>query len=130
VPQEITIFSGTILENICLGNPQQEAEKVVQFCQNYGFSRYFEAFPQHYLTLVGEEHIHLSGGQKQLLALARALYRQPQLLLLDEATSAMDTQMEAFVLDLLGKLKSEMIVIMVTHKYQIVSKADKQIVFT
>jgi ABC-type lipoprotein export system ATPase subunit len=42
----------------------------------------------------------------------------------------MDTQMEAFVLDLLGKLKSEMIVIMVTHKYQIVSKADKQIVFT
>ncbi|MCU0391035.1 MAG: hypothetical protein MUE81_07945 [Thermoflexibacter sp.] len=62
--------------------------------------------------------------------MARALYRQPQLLLLDEATSAMDTQMEAFVLDLLGKLKSEMIVIMVTHKYQIVSKADKQIVFT
>jgi ATP-binding cassette, subfamily C, bacteriocin exporter len=127
VPQEITVFSGTLLENICLDNPQQEAEKVVAFCQNYGFSKYFEAFPQHYFTLVGEEHIHLSGGQKQLLALARALYRQPQLLLLDEATSAMDTQMEQFVLNLLNRLKHNMMILMITHKYQIVNEASSVI---
>ncbi len=124
VPQEITIFSGTILDNICLGDTQKEAENIVLFCQKYGFSTYFEAFPQGYLTLVGEEHIHLSGGQKQLLALARALYKKPQLLLLDEATSAMDSKMEAFVLELLTKLKPTMVILMITHKYQIVEKLD------
>jgi ATP-binding cassette subfamily B protein len=125
VPQEITIFSGTILDNICLGDTQKEEEKIVYFCNEYGFSKYFEAFPQSYLTLVGEEHIHLSGGQKQLLALARALYRKPQLLLLDEATSAMDSKMESFVLELLTKLKPMMMILMITHKYQVVSRADQ-----
>ncbi len=80
-----------------------------------------------YLTLVGEEHIHLSGGQKQLLALARALYRKPQLLLLDEATSAMDSKMESFVLELLTKIKSGMIILMITHKHQLVKQAVKTV---
>jgi ATP-binding cassette subfamily B protein len=127
VPQEVTIFSGTILDNICMGDTQKEAENIFHFCQKYGFSKYFEAFQQSYLTLVGAEHIHLSGGQKQLLALARALYRKPQLLLLDEATSAMDSKMEGFVLDLLMKIKVEMMILMITHKYQIISKAMKVI---
>lgn len=107
-----------------MGDTQKEAEEMVHFCQEYGFSEYFEAFPQGYLTLIGEEHIHLSGGQKQLLALARTLYRKPQLLLLDEATSAMDSKMESFVLDLLTKLKTEMMILMITHKRQILAQMD------
>ena len=71
------------------------------------------------MTLVGEEGINLSGGQKQIIALARALYKRPQLLILDEATAAMDRESEQFVLKLLQHLKSETSVIFITHKLYI-----------
>lgn len=99
VPQDIQLFNGTVLENICLGNSNEEAEKIVQFCREYGFSTFIEQFPQGYITILGEEGINLSGGQKQIIALARTLYKNPQLLLLDEATSAMDRVTEKFVLN-------------------------------
>jgi ATP-binding cassette subfamily B protein len=80
--------------------------------------------PQGYLTIVGEEGINLSGGQKQLLALARALYHQPNILFLDEATSAMDTKTEQFVIDLLEKIKPNLTILMITHKKDYAEKAD------
>ncbi len=116
VPQDIKIFSGTLLDNICMGDVAKEAEQIMEFCKNYGFAPYFEQFPQTYLTLLGEEGLNLSGGQKQLVALARALYQKPQLLLLDEPTAAMDRNMEQFVLNLLQKLRGEMGIILVTHR--------------
>ncbi len=118
VPQHIKIFNGTVLDNICLGHPAEEAERVVNFCQEYGFEKYIAALPQGYTTLVGEEGVNLSGGQRQIIALARALYRKPQLLLLDEATSAMDKKTEADILQLLHRLKNELAILMVTHRTQ------------
>jgi ATP-binding cassette subfamily B protein len=73
---------------------------------------------------VGEEGINLSGGQKQLVALARALYRRPKVLLLDEATSAMDSKTEKFVVELLEKLSANMCIILVTHRYNLMGKID------
>lgn len=125
VPQEIKIFSGSLLDNICLGDTQKEAEDIVLFCREYGFDRYFEEFPQNYLTILGEEGVNISGGQKQLVALARALYQKPQLLLLDEATSAMDNKMEQFVLDLLNKIKVEASIIIATHRLRPAKQADR-----
>jgi ATP-binding cassette, subfamily C, bacteriocin exporter len=124
VPQDVKIFNGTLIDNIILGDVMNEGEKAVEFCKSIGLDKFFGNFPQNYLTIVGEEGVNLSGGQKQLVALARALYRQPSLLLLDEATSAMDSQTEQFVLDLLEKLKSEMGILMVTHRNSIAEKAD------
>jgi ATP-binding cassette subfamily B protein len=63
--------------------------------------------PQGYMTIVGEEGINLSGGLKQLIALARALYKNPEILLLDEPTAAMDKKTEFFVMDLLQKIKKQ-----------------------
>ncbi len=125
VPQQIKLFNGTVLDNICLENAQEEAKNVIDFCQNYGFSQFFEDFPQGYLTILGEEGINISGGQRQLVALARALYRKPQLLLLDEATSAMDRITEKFIFKLLHKIRNEMAIIMVTHKPQTARIADR-----
>lgn len=124
VSQEVKIFSGTLIENIVLGDVLNEGDRAVAFCQNLGFDSFFNALPQNYLTIVGEEGINLSGGQKQLVALARALYRRPSLLLLDEATSSMDRQTEQFVLDLLKKLKPELCILAVTHRESLLSMAD------
>jgi ATP-binding cassette, subfamily C, bacteriocin exporter len=124
VPQEIKIFTGTLLDNIILGNVSEEAEKTIEFCKKYGFDSYFENFPQGYMTIVGEDGVNLSGGQRQLVALARALYPNPSFLLLDEPTSAMDSKTEDFVLGLLVKLKEEKAILLVTHRKSTFDIAD------
>lgn len=124
VSQDIKLFNGTLLDNICLGNSMEEAEKVVAFCRKYHFDEYFEALHQGYLTILGEDGINISGGQKQLIALARALYRQPQLLLLDEATAAMDRNTEEFVIGLLHTIKEEIAVVLVSHRVQVTRNTD------
>lgn len=126
VPQEIKLFNGTLLSNIAIGNLREdEVINIIHFCNQMGFDKYFEALPQGYFTLVGEEGINLSGGQKQLLALARAFYRKPQVLLLDEATSAMDRNTEKFILNLLESLKNEMAILLITHKMQTAKISDR-----
>jgi ATP-binding cassette, subfamily C, bacteriocin exporter len=75
VPQEIKLFNGTLLDNILLGEELKDPEALQAFFTAYGFDPYFAQFPNGYATLLGEEGVNLSGGQKQLVTLARALYR-------------------------------------------------------
>jgi ATP-binding cassette subfamily B protein len=125
IPQEPKIFNGTLLYNIVLSDKEDEYKKAIAFCEASGFGKYFAELPQSYLTLVGEEGVNLSGGQKQLVVLARALYRNPKLLLLDEATSAMDRNTEKFIVDLLKKQKQERITMLVTHRVKTAQQCDK-----
>jgi len=115
IPQDITIFSGNLIDNILLGK-EGAPEQIIKFCEDYGFDAFIKELPQGYATLLGEEGINLSGGQKQLLALMRVLYKKPELLMLDEFTSAMDRKTERFVIDLLKKLKQEMSIIFISHR--------------
>lgn len=125
VPQEITIFSGTVMDNILLGK-KEKSNNIKRFCQDYGFDNFINELPQGYATILGEEGINLSGGQKQIIGLMRALYRKPQLLILDEPTSAMDRTKEKFVLELLKQLKSKLTVILISHRIHSLPKiADK-----
>ena len=125
MPQEIKIFNGNLVYNITLSDQPEDYQRAVQFCEAKGFGKYFNEFSQGYLTLLGEEGINISGGQKQLVALARALFRQPKLLLLDEATSAMDKKTENFVLSLLQKEKESMAILMVTHRVKTAQQCDR-----
>lgn len=125
VPQEVTIFGGNVVSNIILGK-EEKPENIVKFCQDYGFENFINSLPQGYATILGEEGINLSGGQKQVIALMRALYKKPKVLLLDEFTSAMDRKTEQFVLELLNKLKSELTIIFISHRLHSLPKiADR-----
>ncbi|MFV8355607.1 peptidase domain-containing ABC transporter [Flavobacterium sp. XS1P32] len=115
IPQEITIFNGNVVDNILLG-AAETPEHLMQFIQEYGFDFYFSQLPQGLATILGEEGINLSGGQKQLIALARALYKKPQFLILDEATAAMDRKTERFTTDLLQKIKKDCAVFFISHR--------------
>lgn len=125
VPQEISIFNGNVLENICLASTPDEFKSTYEFCVLYGFDKYFSAFPQSYGTILGEEGVNISGGQKQLIALARALYKKPQLLLLDEPTSAMDRNTERFVFNLIDSLRHKMGVFIITHRLNMAKFSDE-----
>ncbi|WP_114939427.1 peptidase domain-containing ABC transporter [Mucilaginibacter endophyticus] len=125
VQQDIKLFNGTLISNIGLGQGEEELASVISFCDTMGFSRFFAGFPQGYFTLVGEEGVALSGGQKQLVALARALYRKPQILLLDEATSAMDRNTEKAILDIIQSVKHSMAIFLITHRVQTAKIADR-----
>jgi ATP-binding cassette subfamily B protein len=125
VPQEVTIFGGNVITNILLGQ-EDKIENIVKFCQDYGFETFINSLPQGYATILGEEGINLSGGQKQVIALMRALYKKPKMLLLDEFTSAMDRKTEQFVLNLLNKLKFELTIIFISHRlYSLPKIADR-----
>ncbi|MDC9723799.1 MAG: peptidase domain-containing ABC transporter [Urechidicola sp.] len=115
IPQDITIFSGNVITNILLGK-EDTPENIENFCKEYGFIDFINTLPQGFATILGEEGINLSGGQKQIIALMRVLYKKPQLLLLDEFTSAMDRKTEKFVLNLLNKLKSVLTIIFISHR--------------
>lgn len=126
VPQEVSLFNGTLLYNIALkALDESEGKQMIQFLEQTDFHQFFKGFPQSYLTLLGETGINLSGGQKQLIGLARALYRKPQLLLLDEPTAAMDKQTEKFVIQLLQSLKNQVATLLITHKASQTKTADR-----
>jgi ATP-binding cassette, subfamily C, bacteriocin exporter len=129
LPQQVHLFNGTLIENITLGDPfplqagfhssTVTEEKLIQFFTEYGFNAYFEQFPNGYATILGENGISISGGQVQLVGLARALWRNPQLLLLDEPTANLDSDTERFVIQLLRKLSSKMGIIILTHRISV-----------
>jgi ABC-type bacteriocin/lantibiotic exporter with double-glycine peptidase domain len=114
--QDIHLFNGTVLENIAFDDAQNNPAAVVQFLREYGFEPFINSLPQSYMTIVGETGIALSGGQKQMITFARALYHRPQLLILDETNSALDRLTERFMLDLLSRLKKDIAIIFITHR--------------
>ena len=105
VPQKIDLFAGNVLENIALGEFNPDMEKVIAVCEKLGMIKFIEQLPHGFNTYLGENGATLSGGQQQRIAIARALYRNPEILILDEATSSLDSSSETFVLNTLEMLR-------------------------
>lgn len=123
VEQHVKLFNATLFENITLSdNP--DYKQMEDFCKEHGFDTFFNDLQQGYATVINENASNLSGGQRQLIALARALYSKPKVLLLDEATAAMGRKAEQFVINLLNKLKHDMLILFVTHRPQLARHTD------
>ncbi len=121
VPQDINVFSGNLISNVVMSD-DVDLKDFEKFCVDYGFVNFINQLPQGVTTVLGEEGINLSGGQKQMLGLMRALYHKPQLLILDEFTSAMDRNTENMALELLNNLKNEIGILFITHRLNVVPK--------
>lgn len=113
VPQNIQLFNGNILENIILS--EQINDSQLHQIMSLGFDKFINSLPHGFLTLVGEEGINLSGGQKQLLGWMRALYHNPQFLILDEPTASLDKENRKFIYELIQKLKSDKTILIISH---------------
>lgn len=129
VPQDVTISNGTFRENVALGYPPNVAtdELVWRALEVAQLSEFVKKLPQGLDAPLGERGAKISGGQRQRLGIARAMFTQPKLLVLDEATSALDGQTEADISDAIQGLKGSVTVVMIAHRLSTVRNADQVI---
>jgi ABC-type multidrug transport system fused ATPase/permease subunit len=127
VHQKEKIFNSTVLDNIVFSNDPKEIEAKVKVMQTLGCLPLFQDLSQGLLTLCGEEGRNLSGGQRQLVGLVRALVKQPKILILDEATAAMDYRMERAVMDLVRNYlrQTGAGLLLITHQPALAATLDR-----
>jgi subfamily B ATP-binding cassette protein MsbA len=128
VPQETFLFGGTISDNIAYGNLQASREAVIQAAEAAYAHDFIEALPEGYETEAGERGVKLSAGQRQRIAIARALLKDPRILILDEATSALDSESELMVQKALSVLMENRTTIVIAHRLSTIRKADRILV--
>ncbi len=129
VPQKIDLFAGNVTENIAVGEFQPDMKRIIEICQNLGIMEFIESLPAGFNTYLGENGATLSGGQKQRIAIARALYKQPEILVLDEATSSLDSKSENYIQKAVQHLRQqEKTIIVIAHRLSTVINADKIVV--
>lgn len=125
VPQQIDLFAGTIIDNVALGDFEPDMKRIIEICKSLKISDFVEKLPNGYMTMLGEHGVSLSGGEKQRIAIARALYKQPEILILDEATSALDSFSESVVRKAFHVLRnSGKTIIIITHRLSSIIDAD------
>ena len=125
VLQESVLFNRSIRDNIALANPSLSIEAVEAAAQLAGADEFIRALPQAYDTIVGERGATLSAGQRQRIALARALVNSPRLLILDEATSALDYESERVIQQNMRRICQGRTVFIVAHRLSTVRMADR-----
>lgn len=125
IPQELNLFSGTIIENIALGDSFPNIQRILDLSKQLAITDFVERLPNGFETQIGENGTMLSGGQKQRIAIARALYKKPDILLMDEATSALDTNSEMIVKQVIDDFKKQgKTIILIAHRLSTIANAD------
>lgn len=128
VPQEVALFNDTVKNNIAYGKIGASDEEITAAAKAANADEFIEKFAKKYDTLVGERGVKLSTGQKQRIAIARAILRDPRILILDEATAALDSVSEKLVQDALRNLIKGRTVFVIAHRLSTIVHADKIIV--
>lgn len=124
IPQEPHFWSRSIIENFRLGSPNVTFDQIVKACQIASADEFISRLPEKYQTVLGEFGSNISGGQRQRLAIARAIVNDPPLLILDESTAGLDPVSEAQVLNQLLSHRQGKTTILISHRPRVINQAD------
>ncbi len=128
VLQDTWLFAGTVYENIAYGNPDVTREDVIRVCKAAKIHSFITKLPQGYDTLLTDNAVNISKGQKQLLTIARAMLLDSPMLILDEATSNVDTRTEQIIQEAMGNLMKGRTCFVIAHRLSTIRHADKILV--
>jgi len=128
VPQDTVLFNDTIGYNIGYGRQQADQQQIEGAARGAAIDRFVEALPDGYESMVGERGLKLSGGEKQRVAIARTLLKNPPILVLDEATSALDSRTEEEIQNTLDRVAKSRTTIMIAHRLSTIVNADQIVV--
>jgi ATP-binding cassette subfamily B protein len=124
VPQDHFLFSATVAENICFGNPEASMEEIIEAAKIAAIHEDILTFPHGYETVVGERGVSLSGGQRQRISIARALLSSPEIIILDDALSAVDAKTEAAILQAFKQNRHGKMNLITAHRLSAIQHAD------
>src|SRR5207253_2775839 len=128
VSQETYLFNATVRENLRFAKPDATDNEIEAAAEAAQIQRLISSLPDGYDTVVGERGYRFSGGEKQRLAIARAILRNPPILILDEATSALDTRTEHAVQEAIDALSANGTTITIAHRLSTIRNADQIVV--
>ena len=128
VPQDTVLFNDTLYNNLAYGRPSASEAEVHHAAQQAHLEGFISSLPDGYATQVGERGLKLSGGEKQRVAIARVLLKNPPLLILDEATSSLDSISEQAILDTLNAVKNQRTTLVIAHRLSTVRDANSILV--
>lgn len=128
VPQDTVLFNDTIEYNIAYGNPQASKEEIVAAAKAAYIHDFIESLPDGYATMVGERGLKLSGGEKQRVAIARTLLKDPAILIFDEATSALDSKAEQAIQAQLKEIAKDRTTLVIAHRLSTIADAAQILV--
>lgn len=128
VSQQIVLFAGTVRSNIAYGKAEVDDVRVKEACVSAHAWEFIEKLPEQLDSAVGENGVKFSGGQRQRLAIARAIYKDAPVLILDEATAALDTESERKIQDALEQLMTNRTTLVIAHRLSTIENADRIVV--
>lgn len=126
--QECFLFNTTIMENLRYARPDAPPRQIIDVCKQTGADNFIQQLPQGYNSVVGENGITLSRGQKQMITLTRAVIKNPEILILDEATASLDPSLEAYVIPTIMELMKGRTTLMITHNPKLLEHADCELI--
>jgi ABC-type transport system involved in Fe-S cluster assembly fused permease/ATPase subunit len=128
VPQDTVLFNETLMYNLRYANPEATDEQVYDACRAASIHDKIMTFPDKYETKVGERGLRLSGGEKQRVAIARTILKNPRIIMLDEATAALDTETEQHIQEAFTTLAQGRTMLIIAHRLSTITHADQILV--
>lgn len=130
VPQDTVMFNDTLYYNIAYAKPSASRDEIIRAAEQAHIDHFIQSLPDGYETMVGERGLKLSGGEKQRVAIARTILKNPKILVFDEATSSLDSKSEQVILDSLREVAENHTTLVIAHRLSTIVDADRILVMS